>query len=152
MCTPLLVKNRHYIVVYILYCVYQQVVYIALKLARKKYEHFMELLNGCIMEPIYFEWFRYSIQVIPPARPVLLVHAFNISIGVFCTLVKISIYALCHLAHTYILQPLDIGVIQSKACCNSNCRLSSESVALCIHTIPQKDLRKVEGHLSTLLK
>ena len=27
-------------------------------------------VNGCIMQPIYLEWFRYSIQVTPPARPV----------------------------------------------------------------------------------
>ena len=44
----------------------------------------MALVNGCIMQPIYLEWFRYSTQVIPPARPVGLIedgHAFDISIG-----------------------------------------------------------------------
>ena len=61
------------------------------------------------------EWFQWFVSVIPPARPVLLIengHASHISIELIELAHANDIYLLCLLAHaTYILQPLDIGVL-----------------------------------------
>jgi hypothetical protein len=73
--------------------------------------------NGWITQAIYLEWFRYFIQVIPPARPVLLIedgHASHIGIEVIELARENDVHLLCLPAHTsHILQPLDIGVFQS---------------------------------------
>ena len=65
------------------------------------------------MQSIYLEWFKYSIQVILPARLVLLVeecHAFHISNRVLELTGEINIHSSC--PHLPYLQPQDIGGIQ----------------------------------------
>jgi hypothetical protein len=79
--------------------------------------------NGWITQEIYFEWFKFFIKSIPPARPVLLIedgHGSHITLDVIELARKNDIHLLCLPSHTsHILQPLDIGSFKSaysKAC------------------------------------
>ena len=83
--------------------------------------------NGWITQEIYLDWFKYFIESIPPARPVLLIedgHASHIGIDVIELARASDIHLLCLPAHTsHILQPLDIGVFRSfKANYSKMCR------------------------------
>ena len=66
---------------------------------------------------LYLQWFKYFLDNIPPARPVLLIqdgHASHISIEVIELAKANDIYLLCLPAHTtHILNPLDVGVFKS---------------------------------------
>ena len=65
------------------------------------------------MQSIYLEWFKYCIEVIPPARPVLLIedgHAFHISNKVLELTWENNIHSSC--PHLPYLQPQNIGSIQ----------------------------------------
>ena len=111
------------------------------------------------MQSIYMEW--YSSEVIPPARPVLLIkdgHAFHISNRVLELTCENNIHSSCPY-----LQPQDIGGIQcnsmqfaccnySKACCKSSIAGLVVKVWLYSFTLLQVDLRKVESNLLTLYK
>ena len=66
------------------------------------------------------DWFKLLTEMIPPARPILLIldgHASHISVEVIKYAQKNQIHMLClpaHSAHiTHLLQPLDAGVFKS---------------------------------------
>jgi len=73
--------------------------------------------NGWSNKHIYLEWFKFFLQKIPPARPVLLLqdgHASHVSIEVIELARVNDVHLLCLPAHTtHILQPLDVGVFKS---------------------------------------
>ena len=73
--------------------------------------------SGWITQDIYTDWFKYFLECIPPARPVLLIedgHASHITIDVIELARANNIHLLCLPSHTsHILQPLDIGVFHS---------------------------------------
>ncbi len=73
--------------------------------------------NGWSNKDIYLEWFKFFLQNIPLARPVLLVqdgHASHMTIDVIELARANGINLLCLPAHTtHILQPLDVGVFKS---------------------------------------
>ena len=63
------------------------------------------------------EWFRFSLEHIPPARPVLLLkdgHASHTTIEVIELARASNVHIQCLLAHTtHVLQPLDVGGFKS---------------------------------------
>ena len=73
--------------------------------------------NGWINQELYIEWFKFFIQNLPPARPVLLLqdgHGSHISIALIELARANDIHLLCIPAHTsHVLQPLDVGVLIS---------------------------------------
>ena len=73
--------------------------------------------SGWITKEIYLEWFKWFVQSIPPARPMLLIqdgHASHISIELIELARDNGVHLLCLPAHTtHILQPLDVGVFKS---------------------------------------
>ena len=100
--------------------------------------------NGWITQDIYLEWFKFFIESIPQARPVLLIedrHASHISLNMIELARANNIHLLCLPSHTsHILQPLDIGVFKSfKSGYSKACRrymmenpgrvITSESIA-----------------------
>ena len=73
--------------------------------------------SGWITKEIYLEWFKWFVQSIPPACPVLLIqdgHASHISIEFIELARDNGVHLLCLPAHTiHILQPIDVGVFKS---------------------------------------
>ena len=73
--------------------------------------------KGWVTRDLYLEWFKFFIQQIPPARPVLLIqdgHSSHISLELIEVARKNDIHLLCLPAHTtHVLQPLDVGVFSS---------------------------------------
>lgn len=89
---------------------------------------FMSSESGWINSDLFFQWFTFFVENIPPARPVLLLqdgHSSHISIELIELARENDVHLLCLPAHcTHILQPLDVGVFKpfksyfSKACTN----------------------------------
>ena len=73
--------------------------------------------KGWVNGELYLEWFKFFIQQIPPARPVLLIqdgHSSHITIDLIELAKKNDIHILCLPSHTtHVLQPLDVGVFAS---------------------------------------
>ena len=73
--------------------------------------------NGWMNGELYLEWFKWFLQNISPARPVLLVqdgHGSHISIELIELACSNNVHLLCLPAHTtHVLQPLDVGVFKS---------------------------------------
>ena len=82
--------------------------------------------TGWINANLFLEWFKFFIQQIPSARPILLIqdgHTSHTSIDLIELARENNIHLLCLLPHTtHVLQPLDVGVFKlfkanfSKAC------------------------------------
>lgn len=82
--------------------------------------------SGLMTKEVYLEWFKFFLDHIPPARPVVLIqdgHASHFSIELIELARANDIWLLCLPAHTsHILQPLDVGIFKpfkasfSKAC------------------------------------
>lgn len=84
-------------------------------------------VNGWINPDLYLWWFKFFIQKIPPARPVLLIadgHGSHITLKIIKLAKRNNIHLLCLPAHfTHLLQPLDVGVFKSfKSHYNHVCR------------------------------
>ena len=79
--------------------------------------------SGWITQEIYLEWFKFFLQMIPPARPVLLIedgHSSHVTLEVIELARSNDVHLLCLPSHTsHILQPLDIGVFKSFKCAYS---------------------------------
>ena len=69
-------------------------------------------------QELYTQWFKFFIEKIPPARPVLLIedgHSSHISLDVIGLAPDNGIHLLCLPAHTtHLLQPLDVSVFKSQ--------------------------------------
>ena len=83
--------------------------------------------SGWINQQLFLEWFKFFIESIPPARPVLIIedgHASHVSLDVIKLAKENDVHLLCLPSHsTHILQPLDVGVFKSlKAHFNKECR------------------------------
>ena len=140
MWTPLLVVDEEKQALWwCVYCVYQQVI-LPYK-SNKKEVRAIYATSDWINYASNFTWNGLSTSF---KSSLLLArnkdgHAFHISIEVTELACDNSIH-LHTLSSCHILQPLDIGIIQSnfsKTLIIFNCRISSERVALCIHTTPR---------------
>lgn len=73
--------------------------------------------KGWINSEIFLEWFRFFIESIPPARPVILFmdsHASHINPAVISLASENDVYLFTFPAHTsHLLQPLDVGIYKS---------------------------------------
>ena len=73
--------------------------------------------SGWVNTELFIQWFKFFLNVIPPARPVLLLldgHASHVSIDVIEVAHANDVHMLCLPAHTtHLLQPLDVGVFKS---------------------------------------
>ncbi len=73
--------------------------------------------SGWVNSELFMDWLKLFTEMIPPARPVLLIldgHASHISVQVIEYARKNQINMLCLPAHTtHLLQPLDVGVFKS---------------------------------------
>ena len=59
--------------------------------------------NGWINQELYIKWFKFFIEKIPPARPVLLIqdgHSFHISLDVIQLARDNGVHLLCLPVHT----------------------------------------------------
>ena len=73
--------------------------------------------SGWVNGELFYKWFGFFIQSIPPSRPVLLLldgHASHMSIEATELARSNQVHILCIPAHTtHLLQPLDVGVFKS---------------------------------------
>ena len=73
--------------------------------------------KGWITGELYLKWFRFFLEQIPPARPVLLIQdgcSSHISIELIELAKENDVHLLCLPSHTtHVLQPLDVGVFSS---------------------------------------
>ena len=73
--------------------------------------------NGWINQELYIKWFKFFVEKISPARPVLLIedgHSSDISLDVIVLARDNGVHLLCLPAHTtHLLQSLDISVFKS---------------------------------------
>ena len=73
--------------------------------------------NGWINCDLYLQWFKFFIESLSPARPVLLIedgHGSHITLEVIKLAQENDIHILCLPSHTsHLLQPLDVGVFHS---------------------------------------
>ena len=73
--------------------------------------------KGWITAELYLRWFRFFLEQIPPARPVLLIQdgcSSHISIELIELAKENHVHLLCLPSHTtHVLQPLDVGVFSS---------------------------------------
>ena len=78
---------------------------------------FSKTESGWMSKEVYLEWFKFFLENIPPARPVVLIqdgHASHVSVELIELARANDIHLLCLPAHTsHILQPLDVGVFKS---------------------------------------
>ena len=76
--------------------------------------------KGWVNAVLYLQWFKFFINNIPPARPILLIqdgHSSHISIELIELAKENKIHLLCLPAHTtHVLQPLDVSVFSSFKC------------------------------------
>lgn len=95
--------------------------------------------KGWITGELYLKWFRFFLEQIPPARPVLLIQdgcSSHISIELIELAKENDVHLLCLPSHTtHILQPLDVGVFSS----------FKHHVGLALNTL----LRSSEGRVPT---
>ena len=73
--------------------------------------------KGWITAELYLKWFKFFLEHIPPARPVLLIQdgcSSHISIELIELAKENDVHLLCLPSHTaHVLQPLDVGVFSS---------------------------------------
>ena len=73
--------------------------------------------KGWVTSELYLKWFKFFIQQIPPARPILLIqdgHSSHITVELIELAKENNIHILCLPSHTtHLLQPLDVGVFNS---------------------------------------
>ena len=95
--------------------------------------------RGWITAELYLKWFRFFLEQIPPARPVLLIQdgcSSHISIELIELAKENYVHLLCLPSHTtHVLQPLNVGVFSS----------FKHHVGLALNTL----LRSSEGRVPT---
>ena len=73
--------------------------------------------SGWVNSELFYKWFEFFIQSIPPSQPVLLLldgHASHMSIEAIELARSNQVHILCIPAHTtHLLQPLDVGIFKS---------------------------------------